>query len=102
MFIRKFAVLALGAAALAFPLSAAKPAKADSLDEVIRKVQLAQAKTNTLQADFRQEKSLALLDRPFRLLQAEQRPLDVRRSEAGDDADRQRDPDDVLPGPEQG
>jgi outer membrane lipoprotein carrier protein len=61
---RKFAVLALGAAALAFPLSAARTAKPDSLDDVIRKVQLAQTKTNTLQADFRQEKSLALLSKP--------------------------------------
>ena len=31
---------------------------------MIRKVQLAQAKTNTLQADFRQEKSLALMAKP--------------------------------------
>jgi len=64
MFMRKFAALALGAAALAFPLSAAKSPKADSLDEVIRRVQLAQTKTNTLQADFRQEKTLALLSKP--------------------------------------
>jgi len=49
--------------ALAMP-AAAKAPKADSLDEVIRKVQLAQAKTNTLQADFRQEKSLALMAKP--------------------------------------
>jgi len=62
---RKFAAVALGAVALAFPLSAAtKSAKPDSLDEVIRKVQLAQTKTNTLQADFRQEKTLALLSKP--------------------------------------
>lgn len=46
------------------PAVAAKAPKADSLDEVIRKVQLAQAKTNTLQADFRQEKSLALMAKP--------------------------------------
>jgi outer membrane lipoprotein carrier protein len=61
---RKFLVLALGVAALAMPAVAAKAPKADSLDEVIRKVQLAQAKTNTLQADFRQEKSLALMAKP--------------------------------------
>jgi outer membrane lipoprotein carrier protein len=61
---RKFLVLALGAAGLAMPAVAAKAPKADSLDEVIRKVQLAQAKTNTLQADFRQEKSLALMAKP--------------------------------------
>ncbi len=61
---RKFLVLALGITALAMPALAAKAPKADSLDDVIRKVQLAQAKTNTLQADFRQEKSLALMAKP--------------------------------------
>jgi outer membrane lipoprotein carrier protein len=64
MSIRKFFALALGVAALAMPAVAAKSPKADSLDDVIRKVQLAQAKTNTLQADFRQEKSLALMAKP--------------------------------------
>jgi outer membrane lipoprotein-sorting protein len=65
MFIRKFFAVALGVAALAMPAVAApKAPKADSLDDVIRKVQLAQAKTNTLQADFRQEKSLALMAKP--------------------------------------
>jgi outer membrane lipoprotein-sorting protein len=64
MLIRKFFAAALGVAALAMPAVAAKPSKADSLDEVIRKVQLAQAKTNTLQADFRQEKTLALMAKP--------------------------------------
>jgi outer membrane lipoprotein-sorting protein len=65
MFIsRKFFALALGVAALAMPAAAAKQPKADSLDDVIRKVQLAQAKTNTLQADFRQEKTLALMAKP--------------------------------------
>ena len=63
-FNRKFFVVALSVAALAMPAVAAKTPKADSLDEVIRKVQLAQAKTNTLQADFRQEKSLALMAKP--------------------------------------
>jgi outer membrane lipoprotein carrier protein len=63
-FIRKFFAVALGVAALAMPAVAAKSPKADSLDDVIRKVQLAQAKTNTLQADFRQEKSLALMAKP--------------------------------------
>ena len=62
--IRKFFAVALGVAALAMPAVAAKTPKADSLDEVIRKVQLAQSKTNTLQADFRQEKSLALMAKP--------------------------------------
>jgi outer membrane lipoprotein carrier protein len=65
MFIsRKFLVLALGVAALTMPAVAARSPKADSLDDVIRKVQLAQAKTNTLQADFRQEKALALMAKP--------------------------------------
>jgi outer membrane lipoprotein-sorting protein len=65
MLIRKFLALALCAAALAVPASAARPAaNPDSLDEVIRKVQLAQTNTNTLQADFRQEKTLALLSKP--------------------------------------
>jgi outer membrane lipoprotein carrier protein len=62
MLIRKFFALALCVSALAFPAAAARRAPApDSLDEVIRKVQLAQKNTNTLQADFRQEKTLALL-----------------------------------------
>src|SRR5258708_5341792 len=64
MLIRKFFVLALGVAALAMPAAAARPPKADSLDDVVHKVQLAQAKTNTLQSDFRQEKSLALMAKP--------------------------------------
>jgi len=63
-FVRKFFVAALGLAALAMPAVAAKAPKADSLDEVIRKVQAAQNKTNTLQADFRQEKTLALMAKP--------------------------------------
>jgi outer membrane lipoprotein carrier protein len=66
MFVRKFFGVALGVAALSMPAVAASPKspKTDSLDDVIRKVQLAQAKTNTLQADFRQEKSLALMAKP--------------------------------------
>jgi outer membrane lipoprotein carrier protein len=61
---RKFFAVALGVTALAIPAAAARQPKTDSLDDVIRKVQLAQAKTNTLQADFRQEKTLALMARP--------------------------------------
>jgi outer membrane lipoprotein-sorting protein len=63
MSVRKLFAVALGVAALAMPAVAAAPKspKADSLDDVIRKVQIAQAKTNTLEADFRQEKSLALM-----------------------------------------
>src|SRR5437763_1672002 len=62
---RNVSALALAVAALAMPaVAAAKAPKADSLDDVIRKVQLAQAKTNTLEADFRQEKALALMAKP--------------------------------------
>jgi outer membrane lipoprotein carrier protein len=61
---RKFFALALGAATLAMPAVAARSPKTDSLDDVIAKVQLAQSRTNTLQADFRQEKTLALLAKP--------------------------------------
>jgi outer membrane lipoprotein-sorting protein len=64
MFMRKLFALALVAAALAMPAVAAKSPKGDSLDEVISKVQAAQTKTNTLQADFRQEKALALMAKP--------------------------------------
>ncbi|HSY48083.1 MAG TPA: outer membrane lipoprotein carrier protein LolA [Thermoanaerobaculia bacterium] len=42
----------------------ARSGNPDSLDEVILKVQVAQKNTNTLQADFRQEKTLALLSKP--------------------------------------
>ena len=62
MLIRKFFTLALCASALVVP--AVAKTNPDSLDEVIKKVQLAQAKTTTLQADFRQEKTLALLAKP--------------------------------------
>ena len=62
MLIMKFLTLSLCAAALSVPASA--KVNPDSLDEVIKKVQLAQNKTTTLQADFRQEKTLALLARP--------------------------------------
>jgi outer membrane lipoprotein-sorting protein len=56
--------MAVLAAAMALPLSAAKVADPNSLEEVIKKVQDAQRKTNTLEADFRQEKTLALLAKP--------------------------------------
>lgn len=46
------------------PLFAARAADPNSLDEVIRKVQQQQQTTNTLEADFRQEKTLALLAKP--------------------------------------
>jgi outer membrane lipoprotein-sorting protein len=64
MFHRKFLAVAVAVTALAIPAVAAKSPKTDSLDDVIHKVQVAQAKTNTLQADFRQEKTLALLAKP--------------------------------------
>src|SRR5436305_5254981 len=64
MLMRKFLALALGAAALAMPAAAAKSPKCDSLDEVISTVQAAQTQSNTLQADFRQEKTLALMAKP--------------------------------------
>lgn len=56
--------ISLCAAALALPVSAAKTPQGESLDVVIKKVQDAQKKTNTLEADFRQEKTLALLAKP--------------------------------------
>ncbi|HEY2830211.1 MAG TPA: outer membrane lipoprotein carrier protein LolA [Thermoanaerobaculia bacterium] len=56
--------MAVLAAAMALPLSAAKVADPNSLEEVIKKVQDTQRKTNTLEADFRQEKTLALLAKP--------------------------------------
>jgi outer membrane lipoprotein carrier protein len=64
MLIRKFFAPALCAAVLAVPTVSARSGNPDSLDEVILKVQVAQKNTNTLQADFRQEKTLALLSKP--------------------------------------
>jgi outer membrane lipoprotein-sorting protein len=59
---KTFAVALCASVALAAPLRAAGPSV--SLDQVIKKVQEQQRKTQTLQADFRQEKELALLARP--------------------------------------
>ena len=53
---------AICAAVIVLPASAAQTT--DSLDEVIGKVQEHQKKTSTLEADFKQEKILALLARP--------------------------------------
>ena len=61
--LRLFSV-AICAAALSFPVLAAPTVDPNSLDEVIRKVQEQQKFTNTLEADFRQEKILALLAKP--------------------------------------
>ena len=57
---------ALCALAAASPLMAAAPKKPApvSLETVIKKVQDQQKKTRTIQADFRQEKELALLAKP--------------------------------------
>jgi outer membrane lipoprotein-sorting protein len=60
---RKLLALTAFVGALTLPAFARGP-NPDSLDEVIKKVQQAQAKTNTLQADFTQEKTLALLAKP--------------------------------------
>jgi outer membrane lipoprotein-sorting protein len=62
--LQRFIVVAVCAAALAVPAAAAPARGGISLDEVIKKVQEQQLKTNTLEADFRQEKTLALLAKP--------------------------------------
>ena len=56
--------VALCVAAVGSPVFAARAVDPNSLDEVIRKVQEQQKTTNTLEADFRQEKTLALLAKP--------------------------------------
>lgn len=63
MSIRKFVAAALCTLAVILP-AAARPADPNSLDEVIKRVQEAQRKTNTMEAEFRQEKTLALLAKP--------------------------------------
>jgi outer membrane lipoprotein-sorting protein len=55
---------AVCAAILALPAAAAPARGGISLDEVIKKVQEQQLKTTSLEADFRQEKTLALLAKP--------------------------------------
>src|SRR4051812_34027892 len=62
---RTIACATVGVLAVLSPLSAApkKPAPV-TLEEVIKKVQDQQKKTQTLQANFRQEKELALLAKP--------------------------------------
>ena len=54
-------IAVVGALVAASPLRAAPPV---TLEQVIKKVQEQQKKTATLQADFRQEKELALLAKP--------------------------------------
>lgn len=62
MSLRKFIVAALCAAAAVAPIRAA--VDPNSLDEVVKRVQEEQKKTVTIQADFKQEKTLALLAKP--------------------------------------
>jgi outer membrane lipoprotein-sorting protein len=52
------------AAVLAVPAMAAPKASPNSLETVIKKIQEQQARTSTIQADFRQEKELAMLAKP--------------------------------------
>ena len=56
-----FALVALALATSAF---AARKTDPNSLDEVVKRVQEQQKTTNTLEADFKQEKTLALLSQP--------------------------------------
>ncbi len=60
----KLLSVALCAAAVGSSLFAARTVDPNSLDEVIRRVQEQQKSTVTLEADFRQEKNLALLAKP--------------------------------------
>ena len=65
MFPSKFVMAAVCAATIAIPAAAApKPVQPVSLESVIKKVQEQQKHTQTLQADFKQEKELALLAQP--------------------------------------
>lgn len=64
MSVTRWTCVALCAAAIAAPKLAARTVDPNSLDEVIRKVQEQQKNTATLEADFRQEKTLALLAKP--------------------------------------
>jgi outer membrane lipoprotein-sorting protein len=61
---RTFLAAALCVLAAASPLAAAPKADPNSLETVVKKVQDQQKKTTSLQADFRQEKVLALLSKP--------------------------------------
>jgi outer membrane lipoprotein carrier protein len=60
----RFITATLCAAALAGPVFAAKKPEPITIEQVVKKVQEQQKKTNTLQAEFRQEKELALLAKP--------------------------------------
>ena len=52
------------AASIALPALAARPDRHDSLDEVIKRVQAQQKQTRTIQSDFWQQKTVALLAKP--------------------------------------
>ena len=60
----KLFTVALCAVAVTTSAFAARKVDPNSLDEVIHRVQDQQKTTNTLEADFRQEKTLALLSKP--------------------------------------
>ena len=65
MSLKKLVAAVSLASFLASPALAARAAAdPNSLDEVIKRVQEHQKKTTTLQADFKQEKTLALLSKP--------------------------------------
>jgi len=57
-------VVASAFATIVMPLAAASKPAPVTLESVIKKVQQQQKKTQTLQADFKQEKELALLSKP--------------------------------------
>jgi outer membrane lipoprotein-sorting protein len=61
---RRLLSVALCAATVTLPVLAARTADPNSLDEVIRRVQEQQRRTSTLEAEFHQEKTLALLAKP--------------------------------------
>ena len=54
----------VAAALVAMPLSAASKPAPVTLESVIKQVQQQQKKTQTMQADFKQEKEMALLSKP--------------------------------------
>ena len=60
----KLPLVMLCAAALSLPAFAARKVDPNSLDEVIKRVQGQQKNTKTIEAEFRQEKILALLAKP--------------------------------------
>jgi len=64
MSLKKLPLVVLCASAVSLPAFAARRVDPNSLDEVIKRVQGQQKRTNTIEADFRQEKILALLAKP--------------------------------------